>query len=126
MSLAFALTYGTLLHLCRRDPSRALELADENRKLTSEHGFRYWNSLGSTYRGIAVSALGRKEEGIADEEMSERIADAVNRRAAERAANFGPEIMRYVEKMILLQTVQQFLNGQPRRPAANRRLSQER
>jgi class 3 adenylate cyclase/predicted ATPase len=66
MSLAFALTYGTLLHLCRRDPARALELAEENRKLTTEHGFRYWHSLGSTYRGIALSALGRKEEGIAE------------------------------------------------------------
>jgi len=46
-----------------------------------------------------------KEEGIADEEMRERISEAVNRRAAERAANFGPEIMRYLEKAILLQTL---------------------
>ncbi len=48
-----------------------------------------------------------KEEGIADEEIRERITEAVNRRAAERAANFGPEIMRYVEKMILLQLLDQ-------------------
>src|SRR5258708_8273312 len=48
-----------------------------------------------------------KEEGIADEEIRERIADAVNRRAAERAANFGPEIVRYLEKTILLQTLDQ-------------------
>src|SRR6195256_2209493 len=46
-----------------------------------------------------------KEEGIADEEMKERIADAVRRRAAERAANFGPEVVRYLEKAILLQTL---------------------
>jgi len=46
-----------------------------------------------------------KEEGIADEEIRERIMDAVKRRAAERAANFGPEIMRYLEKAILLQTL---------------------
>ena len=46
-----------------------------------------------------------KEEGIADEEIRERITDAVKRRAAERAANFGPEIMRYLEKAILLQTL---------------------
>jgi preprotein translocase subunit SecA len=46
-----------------------------------------------------------KEEGIADEEIRERITDAVNRRAAERAANFGPDIMRYVEKMLLLQNL---------------------
>jgi len=48
-----------------------------------------------------------KEEGIADEEIRERIADAVSRRAAERAANFGPEIVRYLEKTILLQTLDQ-------------------
>jgi len=46
-----------------------------------------------------------KEEGIADEEMRERINEAVDRRAAERAANFGPEIIRYIEKAILLQTL---------------------
>ena len=46
-----------------------------------------------------------KEEGIADEEVRERILKAVEARAAERAANFGPDIMRYVEKAILLQTL---------------------
>jgi len=46
-----------------------------------------------------------KEEGIADEEMRERIAQAVGRRAAERAATLGPETMRYIEKAILLQTL---------------------
>src|SRR6185437_5002614 len=46
-----------------------------------------------------------KEEGIADEEVRERIQSAVEKRAAERAANFGPEIMRYAEKTILLQTL---------------------
>jgi preprotein translocase subunit SecA len=46
-----------------------------------------------------------KEEGIAEEELKERIAGAVTRRADERAANFGPEVMRYLEKAILLQTL---------------------
>jgi len=46
-----------------------------------------------------------KEEGIADEEMRERIADAVEKRAAERAASFGIELTRYIEKTILLQTL---------------------
>jgi preprotein translocase subunit SecA len=45
------------------------------------------------------------EEGIADEEVRERIVKIVESRAAERAANFGPEIMRYAEKAILLQTL---------------------
>src|ERR1700748_3172360 len=46
-----------------------------------------------------------KEEGIADEEMRERISEAVNRRATERPEGFGPEIVRYLEKAILLQTL---------------------
>ncbi|MGH6827306.1 MAG: preprotein translocase subunit SecA, partial [Rhizomicrobium sp.] len=46
-----------------------------------------------------------KEEGIADEEVHERILKAVEARAAERAANFGLDITRYVEKAILLQTL---------------------
>ena len=46
-----------------------------------------------------------KEEGIADEEVRERIQKAVEARAAERAANFGLEVTRYVEKAILLQTL---------------------
>jgi preprotein translocase subunit SecA len=46
-----------------------------------------------------------KEEGIADEEMRERLGRAVENRAAERAAKFGPDVMRYVEKAILLQTL---------------------
>jgi preprotein translocase subunit SecA len=46
-----------------------------------------------------------KEEGIADEEVSERILKAVDTRAAERAANAGTDVMRYVEKAILLETL---------------------
>ncbi|HUO01589.1 MAG TPA: preprotein translocase subunit SecA, partial [Rhizomicrobium sp.] len=46
-----------------------------------------------------------KEEGIADEEVRERILKAVEARAAERTANFGVDITRYVEKAILLQTL---------------------
>ena len=46
-----------------------------------------------------------KEEGIADEEVRERIQKAVDSRAAERAANFGLDVTRYVEKAILLQTL---------------------
>jgi preprotein translocase subunit SecA len=46
-----------------------------------------------------------KEEGIADEEVRERIHAAVDRKAAERAAMFGPELMRHAEKAILLETL---------------------
>jgi predicted ATPase len=66
MSLAFALSYGAMLKLCRRDPEAAHQLADEARRVGMEHGFRYWSALGSTYCGIAQAALGRTDEGIAE------------------------------------------------------------
>jgi tetratricopeptide (TPR) repeat protein len=66
MSLAFALSHGAMLDLCRRDPEAAHELANEAHNLAMEHGFRYWSALASTYRGIARAALGRTDEGIAE------------------------------------------------------------
>ncbi len=47
------------------------------------------------------------EEGIADQEIYERIKDAVDKRMAEKTANYGPEIMRIAEKSILLQVLDQ-------------------
>ena len=44
-----------------------------------------------------------KEEGIADEEILERLIDISDRRMAEKAANYGPEVMRLAEKSLLLQ-----------------------
>ena len=48
-----------------------------------------------------------KEEGIADEEIRERIESAVERRMAERAANYGIDIWRLVEKSLVLQVLDQ-------------------
>jgi preprotein translocase subunit SecA len=47
------------------------------------------------------------EEGIADAEIRERLLGAANRKMAEKAANYGPEIMRSVEKSLLLQLLDQ-------------------
>ena len=46
-----------------------------------------------------------KEEGIADEEMSERIERRADEHMAGKVAKWGPDVMRYVEKSILLQTL---------------------
>ena len=46
-----------------------------------------------------------KEEGIAGEEMRERIERRADEWMAGKAAKYGPEVMRYVEKSILLQTL---------------------
>jgi preprotein translocase subunit SecA len=46
-----------------------------------------------------------KEEGIADEEVRERITRRVDEFMAGKVANWGPDVMRYIEKSILLQTL---------------------
>ena len=45
------------------------------------------------------------EEGIADEEIRERLLQKTDEASAKRAAEFGPDIMRQIEKAILLQTL---------------------
>ncbi len=45
------------------------------------------------------------EEGIDEEQLRERIMEAANKAAAERTERFGPDIMAYVEKSIVLQTL---------------------
>ncbi len=46
-----------------------------------------------------------KEEGIAEDEIRERLTAAADAAAADRAERFGPEVMTYVEKSVLLQTL---------------------
>ena len=45
------------------------------------------------------------EEGIADEEIKERIRAAVEAKIEAKTAELGPELYRQIEKMVLLQTV---------------------
>jgi len=46
-----------------------------------------------------------EEEGIADEEIVERLLDAANKAYAVKATETGSELMRRVEKQILLETI---------------------
>ncbi len=46
-----------------------------------------------------------KEEGIADEEVRDRLNRVADEAAAARTARFTPEVMRQVEKAVLLQTL---------------------
>jgi preprotein translocase subunit SecA len=46
-----------------------------------------------------------KEEGIADEEVKERITRAADEVMAGKVAKYGAELMRYVEKSVLMQTL---------------------
>ncbi|MDE2326502.1 MAG: preprotein translocase subunit SecA [Rhodospirillales bacterium] len=45
------------------------------------------------------------EEGIDESHLRERISEAVEAHMAAKAANFGPDFMRFLEKSILLQTL---------------------
>ena len=51
--------------------------------------------------------LWAEEEGVADQEILERLLEASNRRLAEKAANYGSELFRMAEKSILLQVIDQ-------------------
>jgi preprotein translocase subunit SecA len=48
-----------------------------------------------------------KEEGIADEEIKVRLNDAVDRLFAQKAAQYGPDVWRQVEKSVLMQLFDQ-------------------
>ena len=49
-----------------------------------------------------------KEEGIADEEIAERLHKAVEASYAERVEKNTPDVMRYVEKQVVLQVLDHF------------------
>jgi preprotein translocase subunit SecA len=72
-----------------------------------------WNAAGLHTEAMRVLGVDlpiedwAKEEGIADAEIRERLADAGIRKAAEKVANFGPDIIRNVEKSVLLQILDQ-------------------
>ncbi len=48
-----------------------------------------------------------KEEGIDEEAIRDRLTEAADNASADRAQRFGPEIMTYVQKSIVLQTLDQ-------------------
>jgi preprotein translocase subunit SecA len=47
------------------------------------------------------------EEGIAEQEIRQRITDAIDHKMAEKAATYGPDAMRFAEKSVLLQILDQ-------------------
>ncbi|MEL6819321.1 MAG: preprotein translocase subunit SecA [Pseudomonadota bacterium] len=45
------------------------------------------------------------EEGIAEDDILERLSEATEKAAATRKAEFGDDVMQYVEKSVILQTI---------------------
>ncbi|MBL8645271.1 MAG: preprotein translocase subunit SecA [Rhodospirillaceae bacterium] len=70
-----------------------------------------WNVAGLHEEVLRILGLNlpfqewAAEEGIADEEIRERVINAIDSKMAEKAANYGPDLMRRVEKSLLLQTI---------------------
>ncbi|WP_374466369.1 preprotein translocase subunit SecA [Ferrovibrio sp.] len=91
------------------------EIVDEmvSRHIPEKAYAEQWDAEGLQQEVLRVFALDlpiadwAKEEGIADQQIRERLHDIVDRRMAEKAANFGPETMRMVERSLLLQVLDQ-------------------
>jgi preprotein translocase subunit SecA len=70
-----------------------------------------WDSAGlekdvAEFLGVSLPIVEwAKEEGIADEEIRERIKNASDSMMAAKAARFGPDVMRHIEKALVLQTL---------------------
>jgi len=70
-----------------------------------------WNTAGLTDAVKAIFdidlpfAAWAAEEGIADQEILERLETAIDEKAAAKAADIGPGTYRQIEKMVLLQTL---------------------
>ena len=72
-----------------------------------------WDIAGAARRVPAPPGLDlpladwAKEEGIAGDEIEERIVAAADRKMAEKTANYGADLMRMAEKSLLLQFLDQ-------------------
>ncbi len=64
-SLAFALSYATMLHQYRWEGQAAQERAEATIALSTEQGFPFWLAFGTILRGWVLAEQGQGEEGIA-------------------------------------------------------------
>lgn len=71
-SLALALFFAAVLHMCRREATCAQERLDTAMALSKEHGFVRWLAGGMMVRGWALAEQGALEEGI--EQLKQGLA----------------------------------------------------
>ena len=88
-----------ILHsmVARRIPAKALSEQWELSELNEDIG-RVLNTA------LPIVEWGR-EEGIDETALRERVENAANSLMAAKSANLGPDLMRYIEKSLLLQTL---------------------
>lgn len=87
-------------------------IADIVRKHIPENAYpEQWNTEGlkaAVQETLALDLpvdLWAKEEGIADEEVQDRLVKAADAIMADKLSRFGEETMAYIEKAVLLQTL---------------------
>src|ERR1700731_2944270 len=105
-----------------KDESVAETIADMRRdvvdtlvaKFVPENAYpEQWNTKGLKEELARVLGLDlpvdewAKEEGIADEELIARVERRADEHMATKVAQWGPDVIRYVEKSILLQSLDQ-------------------
>ena len=83
--------------VAKRMPERAYPEQWETAELTEE--IREFLNLD-----LPIAAWA-EEEGIDDADVRQRILDAADKAFAEKEQRFGPDIMRYIERSIVLQTI---------------------
>jgi class 3 adenylate cyclase/predicted ATPase len=64
-SLAFSLSFASVLHHWRREFRAAKERAEAAIAIASEHTLAQWLAMGTMSRGFALAGLGYRAEGIA-------------------------------------------------------------
>jgi len=81
-------------------------------KHVPEHAYpEQWDAVGLREELKRVLGLNlpvdewAKEEGIADEELFDRVERRADEHMAAKVAQWGPDVIRYIEKSILLQTL---------------------
>jgi predicted ATPase len=74
---AFALAFGSLLHVYRREAQAARERAEETIATSSKHGIVFWLAAGISVKGWALAEEGELEEGIAQIQRGQAMLQAM-------------------------------------------------
>jgi tetratricopeptide (TPR) repeat protein len=82
-SLASALNQVARFHVLRREPTIALELANEGLEYSERNNFPTWIGESTLVRGWALAQLGHEEEGIAAMRAGLAIRDAIEEYGAQ-------------------------------------------
>jgi class 3 adenylate cyclase/tetratricopeptide (TPR) repeat protein len=63
-TLAFAYAFASVLHVLCGNPKRAAECGEAAIRIGDEQGFPFWASIGTMFRGWALTELDTGDEGI--------------------------------------------------------------